>query len=129
MNESEWTKKICGILKKQTTIKIVPLVASVRSQHGLSDRLFIHSGWVGLVEFKGVVTKLTNSQVMFGRQCNLVRPYSAFVWRRVLASDLLVSLEGFDNGPFSTRQHGAEGIYMVDNCFSVLQMMIQLSSI
>ena len=115
--ETKWTKKICGILKKQTSVKIVPLVASGRSEHGISDRLFVHAEWIGLVEFKGIDTKLSNPQVMFGRQCNVVRLHSAFIWRRVESSDLMVSLETFEGE-----------VLLVDNCYQVLQAMIRLSN-
>ena len=118
MSETKWTKYICGILKNQTSTKIVPLVASGRSVHGICDRLFVHAEWVGLVEFKGIDTVVTSSQQTFGRQCNVVRPHSAFVWRRVASSDLLVSLETFD-----------KDVLLVDNCYQVLRKMIHLSDI
>ena len=93
LREIEWTKFICGYLVKQTTIRIIPLVASARSGCGICDRLFVHDKWVGLVEFKGVTTRVTASQILFMKQCNVVRPYSCFVWRQVASSKYMVRLE------------------------------------
>ncbi len=113
--ETKWTKHICKELKKHTPIKIVPLVASARSGSGVLDRLFIHKLGMWLVEFKGCETKLTNTQIMFGKQCRLVKPCSAYVWRQVLDNPLLVILEDFDGN-----------VLLVDDSLSVLRYMIRL---
>jgi hypothetical protein len=83
VNETEWTKKICDLLKKQMPAIVTPLSASSLSVHGIPDRHITTSLWQGLIEFKGVSTPITKSQLLFHRNRNKLRPCTCWIWRQV----------------------------------------------
>lgn len=63
MNESDYTKKVVGILRKELDCYVIKFGGSAYQQPGIPDSLIIKDGLHIFVEFKGPGTQLRPLQV------------------------------------------------------------------
>lgn len=80
MNESKWTREICGELHRNNAM-VHAIVGTMMQAAGWPDRYVAHTLWQGYLEFKGEKTELKKHQAIILRELNKRRPGLAYVVR------------------------------------------------
>lgn len=102
MNETECTVKFCKDCLTASGAEVFPIVAHRMQRRGTPDRLIYDISWAGLLEFKGVATRLEIHQAKLIYDLQKRQPGGVFIVRMGNGSGtwLKINSVGVANGKY-----------------------------